>query len=412
VAGDYVSDDVLTASLTESDRRRRDNLRFEAEQLQSQAVRWSEMKAYAIAPKSPGKAYLLNRGNPGQQVRVVTPGGVASLSGVQADFGLAADADDADRRTKLAAWITHRNDPLFARVIVNRLWHYHFGRGLVETPSDFGFNGGKPSHPELLDWLAAELMGMRGPVGRVSNPSEAGSPGPQSTDGLETRPTEQPTAWSLKHIHRLIVTSATYRQSSRLPNPQSAIRNPQSVDAGNRFLWRMSPRRLEAEVVRDAMLQMAGQLNTSLGGPGFHDFTTFTSNSQFYTMRDPAGHTFHRRSLYRTWVRSGRNRFLDAFDCPDPSTKTPKRAVTMTPVQSLALLNNSFVLRMSDRFAERIRREAGGDVAKQVRRCWRIAYGRLPDEAELRRTVPFVKEHGLPALCRVVFNSNEFLFAD
>ena len=174
----------------------------------------------------------------------------------------------------------------------------------------------------------------------------------------------------------------------------------------------MSPRRLEAEVVRDAMLQMSGQLNTEIGGPGYYDFTTFTHNTQFYVMRDPVGFTFHRRSLYRTWVRSGRNRFLDVFDCPDPSTKTPKRAVTMTPVQSLALLNNSFVLRMSDRFAERIRREVGKDTSKQVQRCWRIAYGRLPEKSELQRTVPFVRKHGLPALCRVVFNSNEFLFAD
>jgi len=392
--------------------RRRDALRFEIAQLQSQLVRWGEMKAYAVAPKAPGKAYLLNRGNPADKVRVVKPGGVASLSGVKAEFGLAADADDADRRAKLAAWIADRNNPLFARVIVNRLWHYHFGRGLVDTPSDFGFNGGRPSHPELLDWLAAELIGTRDSVGRIFNPSDRGPRRVQDSDGLKIRPTEQRTAWSLKHIQRLIVTSATYRQSSRIPNPQSTIPNPQSVDAGNRFLWRMSPRRLEAEVVRDAMLQMSGRLNTGIGGPGFYDFTTFTSNSQFYKMRDPAGYTFHRRSLYRTWVRSGRNRFLDVFDCPDPSTKTPKRAVTMTPVQSLALLNNSFVLRMSDRFAERIRREVGNDVTKQVRRCWRIAYGRLPDETELRRTVPFAKEHGLPALCRVVFNSNEFLFAD
>jgi Protein of unknown function (DUF1549)/Protein of unknown function (DUF1553)/Planctomycete cytochrome C len=387
--------------------RRRDALQFEIAQLKSQLARWGEMKAYAVAPKTPGKAYLLNRGNPAAKVRVVKPGGVASLSAVNANFGLPADADDADRRTKLAAWITDRRNPLFARVIVNRLWHYHFGKGLVDTPNDFGFNGGRPSHPELLDWLAAELVT---PVGRVSNPSVPASRSTQNTDGLETRPTE--TRWSLKHIHRLIVTSATYRQSSRIPNPQSAIPNPQSVDAGNRTLWRMSPRRLEAEAVRDAMLQMAGQLNTEIGGPGFYDFTTFTRNSQFYKMRDPAGFTFDRRSLYRTWVRSGRNRFLDVFDCPDPSTKTPKRAVTMTPVQSLALLNNSFVLRMSDRFAARLRRGAGEDAKRQVEHCWRIAYGRLPDDAELRRTVPFVKRYGLAALCRVVFNSNEFLFAD
>lgn len=273
----------------------------------------------------------------------------------------------------LAAWITDRRNPLFARVLVNRLWQYHFGAGLVETSSDFGFNGGRPSHPELLDWLAAELMDH---------------------------------GWSLKHIHRLIVTSATYRQSSR-PRVAAA-----KQDAGNRWLWRKSPLRLDAETVRDTVLAVSGDLNREVGGPGYHDFTTFTFNSQFYDIVDPVGHSFARRSVYRTWVRSGRNPFLEVFDCPDPSTKTPRRAVTTTPLQALSLLNNSFMLRMSEQLAERAQQDAGDDVTVQLQRVATLAYGRSATAEELVTWSEFAKTHGFPALTRVLLNSNEFLYVE
>jgi hypothetical protein len=267
---------------------------------------------------------------------------------------------------------------------------------LVDTPSDFGFNGGRPSHPELLDWLAAEVV-ARG--------------------------------WSVKEMQRLIVTSAAYRQSSLADfglrfaesagghqpsssNPQSEIRDPQSVDADNRLLWRKSPQRLEAEALRDAILSVAGELNETLGGPGFRDFTTYVQNTQFYTMLDPVGPEFNRRSVYRTWVRSGRSRFLDAFDCPDPSTKAPKRAATVTPLQALSLLNNSFVLRMSERMADRLRRDAGDDIECQIQRAFQLAYGRSASAAETATIQPFVQSHGLAELCRVLVNSNEFLYVE
>jgi hypothetical protein len=212
--------------------------------------------------------------------------------------------------------------------------------------------------------------------------------------------------WSLKEIHRLIVTSATYRQASR-PRAEAMHR-----DAGNRLLWRKSPVRLEAEAVRDAVLVAADQLNRRPGGPGFQDFTTATNNSQFYFPSDPDGYEFQRRSLYRSWIRSGRNNLLDVFDCPDPSTKTPRRAVTTTPLQALALLNNSFLLRMTDRFAERVRADAGPDRSDQVRRAYSIAFGREPDAEEARLSHSFVGRHGLAALGRVLFNGNEFLVVD
>jgi len=289
------------------------------------------------------------------------------------DLGLSPASSDAERRLRFAEWLTNPANPLFFRVLVNRVWHYHFGTGLVDTPSDFGFGGGRPSHPDVLDWLASEFIGN---------------------------------GYSLKALHRLILTSSTWRQSSQ-PDPE-AMR----IDADNRLLWRHSPMRLEAEALRDATLSAAGLLNERLGGPGYRDFDTYVSNSQFYAMKDIDSPEFYRRSLYRTWVRSGRSLFLDAFDCPDPSTKTPARAVTVTPLQALSLMNNSFVLRMSDRLAARVRREAGADPETQVRLAFQLVVSRDPAPDELAAIRPFVKEHGLSQLGRVLFNSNEFLYLD
>lgn len=328
---------------------------------------------YAVVPGKAEVTHLLHRGNPGSRGEVVTPGGVAAIAGLDADFGLSADAPDSERRRKLADWITSPSNPLFARVIVNRLWHYHFGTGLVETPNDFGFNGGRPSHPELLDWLASELIDS---------------------------------GWSLKHIHRLIVTSDSWQQSSRY-RPECA-----AIDADNRWLWRKSPMRLEAEALRDSILHVSGQLNLQYGGAPYRDFTTYVHNAQFYTMTDPDTADAYRRTVYRTWIRSGRNHMLDAFDCPDPSATAPRRAVTTTPIQSLTLMNNSFVLRMSKRFAQRVREEVGSEPHAQASRVFQLALARSPTGSESREIDRFVSQHGLEALCRVVFNCNEFIHVD
>ena len=328
---------------------------------------------YAVQPATPETSHVLLRGNPATKGDAVSPGGVAAVSGVNSDFGLAQDAPDADRRRQLAKWITASQNPLFARVIVNRLWHYHFGTGLVETPNDFGFSGGRPTHPQLLDYLASELIDS---------------------------------GWSLKHVHRLIVSSATYLQSSRYRSDCA------SVDADNRLLWRKNAMRLEAEALRDSILAVAGQLNRTQGGPPYRDFKTFTNNSQFYEMTDVDSPDVYRRTVYRTWIRSGRNHMLDAFDCPDPSTTAPKRAVTTTPIQSLTLMNNSFVLRMADRFAERVTKDVRADAGAQVNRVYQLAYGRAPNDREASVAQAFVDAHVLPAFCRVVFNSNEFIYVD
>jgi hypothetical protein len=297
-----------------------------------------------------------------------------AVPGLGADFKLAPNASDADRRNKLAAWITHRDNPLFARVIVNRLWHYHFGQGLVTTPSDFGYNGGRPSHPELLDWLARTL---------------------------------QQNGYRLKPVHRLIVTSAAYRQSSR--SNAAAVK----LDADNRLLWRKSPQRLEAEAIRDAVLRVSGQLDTQVGGKGYRDVRHFAfKGSNFYETLAETGSGKRRRTIYRFAPRGGRNPFLDTFDCPDPSATAPQRASTTTPLQALALMNNALIFQMADQFAKRVEREVGKDVAKQTAWMYQLAYGRAADANEIQLAARFAKEHSLPALCRVILNSNEFVFIE
>jgi hypothetical protein len=365
--------EAFNEAITPAEQKRRVAIQAEISKLATAIPRSKNLSTYAVKPRNPGVAHVLLRGNPATVGEPVAANGIESLVGLEADFGLLAEASDADRRRRLAEWITEPTNPLFARVIGNRLWHHHFGVGLVETPNDFGFNGGRPSHQELIDFLARELIHRN---------------------------------WSVKSLHRLIVTSATYRQSSRYV-PASA-----AVDADNRLLWRKSPQRLEAESLRDTVLSVSGELNQQMGGPGYRDFETFTKNTQFYTMTDPVGPEFNRRSVYRTWLRSGRNRMLDVFDCPDPSTKTPKRAVTVTPLQALTLMNNSFVLRMSDRFADRLQSEVGDDVHDLVRRAYQLAYNRNPDEEESNDAVSFVAAHTLSDFCRVIINSNEFLHVD
>jgi hypothetical protein len=383
VLNEAVSDDEIIAQLTPHQRARRQELLLEISRVETAQRLATGGRVYAVVPQQPEPCHVLDRGDTRRPKELVAPGGVQAVSPV--GFGLPPDAPEAERRVKLAEWITDPRNPLTARVMANRLWHYHFGVGLVDTPNDFGSSGGRPSHPELLDWLASEL----------TKPSVS-----QQLAIPDSHP------WSLKHLHRLIVTSATYRQSSRF-DPAAA-----TIDSGNRLLWRRTPQRLDAETLRDAVLAVAGELNPTMGGPGLHDFRTHTNNSQFYEPIDPAGYAFQRRSIYRTWVRSGTNPFLDVFDCPDPSTTTPRRAMTTTPLQALSLLNDSFMLRMADKFAERLRQDTDADAEKQIDRAYQIAFARVATAAEVAAAKRFVSEHGLAAFCRVLFNSNEFLYVD
>ena len=365
-------EDIL-AGLSPEQLRERERLISHLSWLRMRQELLSSGPVYAVKPQQPESTHVLARGSPAQRGDLVSPGGIAAASQGVADLGLALDAPEGERRVKLAEWITGPAAPLAARVMANRLWHYHFGVGIVDTPNDFGFNGGRPTHPELLDWLARQLIHGK---------------------------------WSIKRLQRTIVLSATYRQTGRV-SPEAL-----KVDADNRLLWRKSPLRLEAEAIRDAMLMTAGQLNPTMGGPGYRDFKTREFGSTLYQPIDPVGYGFNRRTIYRCWIRSGTNRFLDVFDCPDPSTTTPKRLTTTTPLQALGLWNNSLVLRMADSFAERLRREVGADQRRQIELAYELALARKPDADELTIATDFVRKHGLPAFCRVIFNSNEFLYVD
>ena len=174
----------------------------------------------------------------------------------------------------------------------------------------------------------------------------------------------------------------------------------------------MRPHRLEAETIRDMALSISGTLNPQLGGPPYQDFRTFNFNSQFFEMIDPETPDAHRRTIYRTWIRSGRNSLLDVLDCPDPSTTAPRRAVTTTPVQSLALLNNSFMLRMADALAQRLEANSPGNRRQQIDQLFWLAYSRPVSDSEAPVLIEFADQHGLSAVCRVIMNSNEFVYAE
>ncbi len=374
-AANFISNEEIQTRLTSEQRTERERLIAERDALRARRSMRTR-KVYAVSPRPPEVVHRLNRGNPDQPMEVVSPGGLSALADLNVDFGLPPDSPEGERRVRLAAWITDHRNPLFARVIVNRIWQTHFGEGLVETPSDLGFHSGVPSHPELLDWLASDLISQ---------------------------------GWSLKQLHRRIVTSATYRQSSA-PDP-SALQ----IDANNRLLWRKAPLRLEAEMVRDSMLAISGNLNPWMGGPGFREFEVSRAEgttTNRYTPVVAVGSEFDRRTLYRTWARGGRSGFLDAFDCPDPSTTSPRRAVTTTPIQALALLNNTQSLREVERFASRLRREVGNDPGLQVERAYWLAFGRQPDPEEREEARRVVESFGPAVLARAIFNSNEFLYVD
>jgi hypothetical protein len=281
--------------------------------------------------------------------------------------------DEGQRRLALARWIAHPDNPLTWRSAVNRAWHLHFGRGLVGTPNDFGRMGERPSHPELLDFLAASFRDGGG---------------------------------SLKDLHRMIVRSATYRQSSAHRVDAAAL------DSGNRLLWRANRRRLEAEALRDAVLEVSGRLDLTAGGPGFELFRFEDDHSPryLYAEADPDAPGTHRRSVYRFIVRSVTDPWMTAFDCADPSNSTPVRSDTTTPLQALSLLNDRFMLAQADHLAHRLQTELA-DTGPVERAAW-LAWQRPPTREELSLLTLHAETHGLPALCRVLFNSNEFLYVD
>ena len=314
--------------------------------------------------------YLLRKGTFGQPVEPIEPA-FPSIFGESSSL----DPQTVNRRAALAASLVRPSNPLTSRVMVNRLWQSHFGRGIVATPSDFGTQGAKPSNPELLDWLAVEFVAQ---------------------------------GWSMKAMHRLMVTSATYRQSC------TPAAKTLEDDPDNTFLGRMPRKRLEGEAVRDAMLAASGGLNPAIGGPSiFPDLPPGVETRGGWT-RSAKASDRNRRSLYVFSRRNLKYPLFDAFDAPDPNVTCPERNISVNAPQALMLMNSELVLETAEAMAKRVREEVReGDADALITRTYRLAVGREPDSIERVRAASFLKEGGtLAEFCHAVLNLNEFVFVD
>ena len=314
----------------------------------------------------PEPTWHLRRGDPMQRTELVAP----AIPRVLGNLKLDLNQPESERRIALAEHLTQQDHPLTARVIVNRVWHHHFGHGLIDTPSDLGLMGSTPTHPKLLDWLAATF---------IKN------------------------GWSLKHLHRRIVLSETFRQNNR-PNP-TAI----AIDAEARLLWRFPPRRMEAEAIRDTILQTSGKLNLSAGGPGFSLFKQRGGLSGYDSL-EVFDETGWRRMIYAHKIRMQSVDIFGAFDCPDAGQMKPKRTRSITPTQALSLFNSPFVNRQAQFFADRINKESDATTESQIQSAFQIALSRQPTSAEQQALETLVAEQGLTQLCRVLMNTSEFVY--
>jgi hypothetical protein len=320
--------------------------------------------------------YVLGRGDFKQKGERVEPNVPATLGSIE------LDEPDSEyfvprRRKALAEWASSDDNPLTARVLVNRLWHWHFGRGIVDTPSDFGKQGSPPSHPELLDWLATEFVRQ---------------------------------GWSIKQMQRLILTSDAYRRSS------DATAALQAGDPENIYLARMNRGRLEAEAIRDAVLAVSGSLNLQAGGPPVvppltpEEMQGMRSPQEWPVTSDARQHD--RRSVYLFVKRSFRLPMFETFNAPDTILSCSRRDTSTVAPQALMLMNGRFMNRQADAFAARLRSETGDDPAAQISRAWRLALGRAPEPDEQQRAEQFLAGGELRDLCLLLLNMSEFVYVD
>jgi hypothetical protein len=333
----------------------------------------------------PRPVNVLQRGDIQKPLQTAEPGTLRMINGLDGRFHLANSEEEGNRRAALANWLSDSKNVLVWRSVVNRIWHYHFGRGIVDTPNDFGKMGSAPTHPELLDWLAVEFRDSGG---------------------------------SFKHLHKLIIMSATYQQSSSIADSRQTrqkpeIRNPKLIDSDNRLLWRMNSQRLDAESIRDTILQIDGKLDRTMGGPSMKQFIQtpgihVTPNVDYahFPVDDPAN---YRRSIYRFIFRTLPDPLLEAMDCPDASQQAPVRSSSITALQALSLLNNPFIVRQYEHLATRLQRDES-TPGGQICLLYRLAIGREASEPETAALLQHSERFGLASACRVLLNSNEFLF--
>ena len=342
-------------------------------------------KVYAIASdfsalgnfKPAGKprdVHVLLRGSIHSPGEKAVPGALDCVDALNSRFAISSSEDEGKRRAALANWLADEQNVLTWRSIVNRVWHYHFGRGLVGTPNDFGRMGDRPSHPELLDWLTFEFRERSG---------------------------------SMKWLHRTIMTSSVYQQSCA--HHVDYARH----DADNRWLWRMNRARLDAESYRDSLLQLAGNIDFKMGGASARHFNmskgVHVTPNLDYVGFDPDSPANFRRSVYRFVFRTVPDPLMQLMDCPDASQHAPKRESSVNPLQALAMMNNRFLVRQSERLAKRLRHETSS-LSGQVERLFELVYHRKPVPEEGRMVLALAREHGLANACRVMLNSNEFIF--
>lgn len=314
-----------------------------------------------------GPTYVHKGGDPLKPLHTVVASSLNVLDQVTPHYALGSDAPENERRVALADWIT-RGNPLPPRVLANRIWQWHFGTGLVDTPSDFGFLGSKPTHPELLDFLASRLLAH---------------------------------GWKIKDLHREILLSRTYQQAATF-RPEGA-----QADKDARWLWRFPPRRLGAEEVRDTLLAVGGKLRLEpAGGPGFQLYQHLSNNVSTYIPLETHGPATYRRAVYHQNARASVVDILNDFDLPDISFAAPQRANTTTPLQSLTLYNHSFTVDMAKGLAERL------EAQDPIGSAYRLAFRRPPSAAERTGAAQLITKHGVVAFCRALLNANELLYIE
>jgi hypothetical protein len=325
---------------------------------------------------TPREVRLLKRGDINQPGAVSEPGALDCVHGLQSRFSLVDVKQEGSRRAALAHWVADPKNVLTWRSIVNRVWQYHFGRGLVDTPSDFGQMGALPTHPELLDWLTVAFQEHGG---------------------------------SLKFLHKLLVISAVYRQASG-SRPDFT-----EIDGDNRFLWRMNRTRLDAESIRDAILRVSEKLDPSMGGPAVKQFIEspgiHVTPVVDYLNFDVDRRENYRRSVYRFIFRTLPDPFMETLDCADASQLTPVRSTSVTALQALAMLNDRFVVRQSEHIAARLEK-LSPEVSSRIRAAYEIILGRPATPREIELVSEYAIKHGLPNAVRMLLNSNEFMFVN
>ena len=323
-----------------------------------------------------------SRGSPENPRDEVFASGLTEING---DLNLPPESTGKQRRQAFANWLTSADQPLSARVAVNRIWHHIFGAGIVATTSDFGAAGARPTHPELLDWLASELV----------------QPSVNASGQALRKSSEQP--WSMKRMIRLLVMSDAFRQSSS-PRMEALAQ-----DTGSALLWRFPPRRMTAEAIRDSIVQASGSLNPAIGGKSYRIHNVKKRYAQWEVTDNHSEKTW-RRMIYQERMRRVDDRMFTAFDFPDCGQVRPRRPVSTTPLQALNLLNSDFVIEQSKRIASRAMSETSNQTPEAVNRCFELLLGRAPGAAEKKACIVLAEEQNLALVCRALLNSNEFAF--